>query len=233
MRVCRVMQLVDGVLVADPPAKQYFEFKVGDVVGTLTTLQEAPVDPGPAWNLEIILSPNSNPPRIEIPLERFITVHEINGANTTPLFFGSIGVIAAKMAAENRQMTALERMWVFRDGIYIAERVPRPSERDLVSVNIKASHYQRDEMHKRLRELVANVEAIENHVDNGRQRKALPDDVRVLVWTRDGGACVRCGASNDLHFDHIIPFSRGGSDEALNIQILCRACNLAKSDRIA
>lgn len=62
--------------------------------------------------------------------------------------------------------------------------------------------------------------------------RRISQEVRVAVWQRDGGQCVQCGASDYLEFDHIIPFSRGGSNEEGNIQLLCRGCNAAKSNRI-
>ena len=63
-------------------------------------------------------------------------------------------------------------------------------------------------------------------------RTAIPDDVQILVWNRDGGKCVKCGSQELLEFDHIIPFSKGGSNSARNIQLLCQACNRTKLDKI-
>lgn len=65
------------------------------------------------------------------------------------------------------------------------------------------------------------------------RRARIPDDVRVFVWTRDDGRCVRCGAEDDLQFDHVIPIARGGGNAADNIQILCGDCNRLKGDAIA
>ncbi len=64
------------------------------------------------------------------------------------------------------------------------------------------------------------------------QTRHIPDSVKREVWARDGGRCVRCGATEYLEFDHIIPHSSGGANTVLNVQILCRKCNLLKSDRI-
>lgn len=63
--------------------------------------------------------------------------------------------------------------------------------------------------------------------------RVIPTNVKVEVWKRDKGCCVICGSSKDLHFDHIIPYSKGGSSTtAQNIQLLCSKCNLSKSDKI-
>ncbi len=57
--------------------------------------------------------------------------------------------------------------------------------------------------------------------------------VKVEVWQRDGGQCVLCGSKNNLHYDHEIPFSKGGSSiVAQNIRLLCARHNLSKSDKI-
>jgi hypothetical protein len=66
-----------------------------------------------------------------------------------------------------------------------------------------------------------------------RLRRVIPTWVKVEVWKRDGGKCTQCQATKDLHFDHIIPFSKGGSsDTPQNIQLLCGRHNIQKHDNI-
>ena len=63
--------------------------------------------------------------------------------------------------------------------------------------------------------------------------RLIPPGIKLQVWDRDQGRCVDCGSSDNLHFDHIIPHSKGGSSlTATNIQLLCARHNLAKSARI-
>jgi 5-methylcytosine-specific restriction endonuclease McrA len=40
-----------------------------------------------------------------------------------------------------------------------------------------------------------------------------------------------CNRRENLTIDHIVPLSKGGSDHISNLQLLCRACNLAKGAR--
>jgi len=68
--------------------------------------------------------------------------------------------------------------------------------------------------------------------DNNPKRDRIPDDVQIFVWNRDGGECVKCGSNENLAYDHIIPFSRGGSNSKRNLQILCDTCNSKKSNKI-
>jgi hypothetical protein len=63
--------------------------------------------------------------------------------------------------------------------------------------------------------------------------RIIPTNVKLEVWARDGGRCVTCGATDELHFDHIVPFSKGGTSlKAENIQLLCARHNLSKSAKI-
>lgn len=75
-----------------------------------------------------------------------------------------------------------------------------------------------------------DTDAVGSDLDHNR---VVPASVKLTVWRRDSGKCVQCGSRDNLHFDHIIPYSRGGSSlVAENIQILCARHNLAKRDNI-
>jgi len=63
--------------------------------------------------------------------------------------------------------------------------------------------------------------------------RVIPTGVKLEVWKRDRGRCVVCGSEDNLHFDHVIPFSRGGSSLVPeNVQLLCARHNLEKSDSL-
>jgi hypothetical protein len=77
----------------------------------------------------------------------------------------------------------------------------------------------------------ADDEGLASEKDASKSRR-ISEDVRDAVWNRDGGKCVQCGSNEDLEFDHIIPFSKGGANTKRNIQLLCESCNRKKSDKI-
>lgn len=63
--------------------------------------------------------------------------------------------------------------------------------------------------------------------------RLIPSEVKKNVWKRDQGKCVLCDSTKNLHFDHDLPFSKGGTSlTEKNIRLLCAKCNLAKSDKI-
>ena len=81
---------------------------------------------------------------------------------------------------------------------------------------------------ERLKHKFSGVRSVET--DSGRER--IPEEVRIVVWRRDDGRCVRCGSRERLEYDHIIPVSRGGSNTVRNIELLCESCNRSKKDHI-
>lgn len=68
----------------------------------------------------------------------------------------------------------------------------------------------------------------------GKRRSKVPPKLRYFIFKRDKFKCVRCGrTSNDgfpLEIDHVIPVSKGGSNDQVNLQTLCSECNLGKSN---
>src|SRR3989344_2402707 len=72
-----------------------------------------------------------------------------------------------------------------------------------------------------------------NRVEEIPFNRLIPTLVKVKVWERDRGKCVLCGAMENLHYDHELPYSKGGTSLTdKNIRILCAMCNLRKSDKI-
>lgn len=62
------------------------------------------------------------------------------------------------------------------------------------------------------------------------QSRHISATTKKIVYARDHGMCQCCGSTENLEYDHIVPFSCGGSNEAANIQLLCMTCNRSKSN---
>lgn len=67
----------------------------------------------------------------------------------------------------------------------------------------------------------------------GRRRSGrhVPRDIMLKVVRRDGQICQICQKpvrDEEVEFDHIIPFSRGGPATADNLRLTCRSCNRKK-----
>ncbi len=58
-----------------------------------------------------------------------------------------------------------------------------------------------------------------------RNSRSIPKQVKVKIYT---GKCANCGVRHGLEYDHIRKHSHGGTNDAKNIQILCRSCNQRK-----
>jgi hypothetical protein len=62
------------------------------------------------------------------------------------------------------------------------------------------------------------------------QSRYISETTKKIVFSRDGGVCQCCGSSVDLEYDHITPYSCGGTSVPSNIQLLCLKCNRSKSN---
>ena len=67
----------------------------------------------------------------------------------------------------------------------------------------------------------------------------IPGEVQAEVYKRDKGMCQQvmdngkiCGKKDNLHFDHIVHYSRGGSSkDPKNIRLLCARHNLSRGSK--
>lgn len=116
-----------------------------------------------------------------------------------------------------------EAFWFYQGRFYAADDEDLTAED--VAVLVTAAQQKRERQLARARAAVATA-------DVPNQRQAISDDVKMFVWQRDGGRCVRCESNENLEFDHIIPISMGGANTARNLQILCEACNRSKGGNL-
>jgi len=66
--------------------------------------------------------------------------------------------------------------------------------------------------------------------DHGRLPWVEWSVVRLAVFQRDDYTCRYCGVSGvRLECDHIVPLSRGGSNEMTNLATACQTCNRKKA----
>jgi len=64
--------------------------------------------------------------------------------------------------------------------------------------------------------------------------RAFTDAQKLAAFERQKGKCPLCGKTftlEEMHADHIVPWSRGGRTTAENCQMLCRACNFTKGGK--
>ena len=192
--------------------------RVGDAAAALTSLQ--PVDdplPDVAWQLDLIIGEGDGARRVTIDLPPVLSKsHDLQGV----VFLG--------------QTPTGNTLVYFRNRLFMPERGPLTDlEREEIVLRVKKAIYDEEAELSGLRAAVSNMEAAIEYQQSGPRRDPIPDHVKLVIWARDGGACVRCGTKTELHFDHIIPVAKGGGNTEANIQILCQTCNLRKSDKIA
>ena len=79
----------------------------------------------------------------------------------------------------------------------------------------------------------SDIQSPQGLAQSAERSRVIPSAIKQEVWLRDGGKCRLCQATDELHFDHILPYEKGGSSLlANNVQILCARHNLNKSDKI-
>jgi hypothetical protein len=114
-------------------------------------------------------------------------------------------------------------IWAYNGIFELIDAWMEPDEhRKVFKFRLRVTDKTIDEKEKRVEEL--------KELDHNRM---IPTAIKLEVWKRDKGRCVTCGSEDNLHFDHILPFAKGGTSlKAENIQLLCARHNLQKSSKI-
>lgn len=112
------------------------------------------------------------------------------------------------------------------------ENVISELEREEIKKNIYKKERKKMIERETLDELIEEGKIFNVYTKKEGNRSTIPMDIATAVWNRDGGKCCFCGSSENLEFDHIIPISKGGATTFRNLQLLCKNCNIKKSDNI-
>jgi 5-methylcytosine-specific restriction endonuclease McrA len=129
---------------------------------------------------------------------------------------------------QSSEPTPLLDWWSYRAAVLRVGPIELANDlnRDELVLLIKQYVLRRDRSIQRIRR---EVETLENFGGlESASRESIPENVRLFVWRRDNGKCVRCGSRERLEFDHIIPVIAGGSSTERNVQLLCESCNRSK-----
>lgn len=134
-------------------------------------------------------------------------------------------LLHAQEAAPVAVLTDGARTWWMYAGEVLRARA------DLTAADVHALLVEREARASRRLERAHAVQAQQAIPAGGR--RAIPRDVRLAVWERDGGRCVECSTDFDLQYDHVIPVALGGATTVENLQLLCGPCNRRKGAAIA
>jgi len=118
-----------------------------------------------------------------------------------------------------------DTLYVFRNCAYGVRGTFTPEEERLLIQD----HFDSE---RRKFERLRHKFELAQHTEPRTERTGIPEEVRVAVWRRDNGRCVRCGSRERLEYDHIIPVSCGGSSTVRNVELLCEKCNCSKGPKI-
>jgi 5-methylcytosine-specific restriction endonuclease McrA len=132
----------------------------------------------------------------------------------------------------NREIVTANKKRAYRKAMLERPEKVRAKSRANYAANLERER-NRSRQKQRKNPLAA---AVREQRRRARMREAVgnftvADIVGIRKLQRDRCACCQAFLKGKGHIDHIVPLSRGGSNERRNLQILCRPCNLSKSCR--
>jgi Zn finger protein HypA/HybF involved in hydrogenase expression len=127
---------------------------------------------------------------------------------------------------EERTVNTISRYYLYNGYIYKFDRIDYSSEEILLQIMDLEDKERKQFEHLKHKFSIAQKEETKG------KRPTIPEEVRITVWRRDEGKCVKCGSRENLEYDHIIPIAKGGSNTVRNVELLCEKCNREKKDKI-
>ena len=123
----------------------------------------------------------------------------------------------------------LQRYWFYKKYILWVNR-NCISQDDHRYINLKVEEFvlYGNEEFQRLKDKLNRIKELTS--PRGNKRNNIKDEILSFILKRDREECVACGSKDNLQFDHILPLSKGGSDEPENLRVLCRSCNLSRGN---
>ena len=197
------------------------------------------------FKLDMIMDEGPNAPSVHRNLPRFTLIGTTPRKGRLPTAFLSCFSIIENMDAYSaEELTAIAcrfaRLLEFEMDGDTADRIARSSDGTPLDVLKRLQHVRDYAQVKGDSKITTEVAGealkmlipIDDTKETNGSRYSIPFEVRIKVWRRDNGKCVKCGTRQNLEFDHIIPVSNGGSNSPRNIELLCENCNRFKSDSI-
>lgn len=159
--------------------------------------------------------------------------------------------IAAYMAAQAIKEENAGALWAYFDKVISWAKTTFPKYRKEmkgVEWGILYNQYKNEEINpveleKEVARLMADSDVkqkagiylyVFDHDEKHLSIRAFEDNTKRSVYERQGGKCNLCGEPfkiEEMHADHIVPWSKGGHTTEDNCQMLCVTCNLKKSNK--
>ena len=129
-------------------------------------------------------------------------------------------ILKPKRVIYSKNVKQDRHYWVYLDKVYSSQ--DQFNSEEVKAIVLEAENKKKTRVARALQKLGRQ------ELGKPIRRETIPDHVKLFVWNRDGGKCVSCCSNRHLEYDHIIPWSLGGSNTARNLQLLCEECNRKK-----
>lgn len=147
----------------------------------------------------------------------------------------------AWLAANRERARQAQREYEIRNRDRLNQRKQAWRAANQERLRAYARKYNREHPERQAAYLLRNAEKCALRARAATQRRRFGPDGRPVdfaaILAEHGMTCHICGGAiadrSDLHFDHVIPLSRGGAHSAENIRPSHAFCNQSKGARIA